>query len=142
MTTQTQMADGRTGGAPGETVLEVRNLTKHFPVGSPLQPKYVHALNDASFTIGRGQVVALVGESGSGKSTTARVITRLIEPTRGEILLDGRDVLKTEPRRASQRFRKAVQMIFQDPFGSLNPVQTIGEHIELPLRLHKMASGN
>src|SRR3954462_2988822 len=67
MTTRTQTAGGRTGGAHGETVLEVRNLTKHFPVGSVLQPKQVHALNDASFTIGRGEVVALVGESGSGK---------------------------------------------------------------------------
>src|SRR3982751_6605733 len=139
MTTQIEAAGGRSSGSHGETVLEVRNLTKHFPVGNPLKPKHVHALNDASFTIGRGEVVALVGESGSGKSTTARVITRLIEPTRGEILLHGQNVLKTEPRRASRSFRKAVQMIFQDPFGSLNPVQTIGEHIELPLRLHKIA---
>ena len=140
MTIQTEAA-GRRGSGSSETVLEVRNLTKHFAVGNPLQPKYVHALNDASFTIERGQVVALVGESGSGKSTTARLITRLVEPTRGQILLHGRNVLETERRKASRNFRKAVQMIFQDPFASLNPVQTIGDHIELPLKLHKMAKG-
>src|SRR5512136_1535964 len=124
-----------------DVILEIRHLTKHFPIGNALRLKHVHALNDASFTISRGEVVALVGESGSGKSTTARLITRLIEPTRGEILLHGRNVLKTEPRRASLSYRKAVQMIFQDPFGSLNPVQPIGEQVELPIKLHKMARG-
>src|SRR4051812_29950403 len=113
MTTQIEAAGGRSNGSSSETVLEVRNLTKHFPVGNPLQPKHVHALNDASFTIGRGQVVALVGESGSGKSTTARVITRLVEPTRGQILLHGCNVLESERGHASRSFRKAVQMIFQ-----------------------------
>ena len=79
-----------------EVVLEVRNLTKYFPIGHASRSKHVHALTDASFTIHRGEMVALVGESGSGKSTTARLITRLIEPTRGEILLHGQDVLKQE----------------------------------------------
>jgi peptide/nickel transport system ATP-binding protein len=139
MTMQTETADRDTSSASSEIVLEVRNLTKHFAVGRSLRPKYLHALSDASFTIARGQVVALVGESGSGKSTTARLIARLEEPTRGEILLYGRNVLKSERRGASLSYRKAVQMIFQDPFASLNPVQTIAEHIELPLRLHKMA---
>ncbi len=123
--------------APGEVVLEVRNLTKRYPVGNPLNPQYVHALTDASFTIRRREVVALVGESGSGKSTTARVITRLTPPTSGEILLHGRDVLKTEPRRASLSYRKSVQMIFQDPFGSLNPVHTIGHAIGRFVVIHK-----
>jgi peptide/nickel transport system ATP-binding protein len=141
MNTQTTISS-RTDEQPGgELVLEVRGLTKHFQVGSMFKPKYVHALNNASFSIRRGQVVALVGESGSGKSTTARLITRLIEPTRGEILLHGQDVLKTEPRGASLAYRKAVQMIFQDPFGSLNPVQAVGEQVEMPLRIHKMAQG-
>src|SRR5436309_8472451 len=116
-----------------EVVLDVRNLTKHFPVGTPFRPRHVHALNDASFTIARRQVVALVGESGSGKSTTARLIARLMPPTRGQILLHGQDVLKTEPRRGSLAYRKAVQMIFQDPFGSLNPVKTIRHAIERPI---------
>ena len=82
----------------------MRHLTKRFPVGSTLQPKHVHALTDASFAIRRGEVVALVGESGSGKSTTARLITRLMPPTGGEILLHGQDVLKTERGGASLRF--------------------------------------
>src|SRR5262245_10564283 len=102
----TQSVEPRTAqhSAPGtqdDVVLEVRNLTKRFPVGNPLRPRHVHALTDASFTISRRQVVALVGESGSGKSTTARLIARLIPPTSGEILLHGQNVLKTEPRKAS-----------------------------------------
>lgn len=120
-----------------EIVLEVRNLTKRFRIGNPFQPKYVHALNEASFTITHRQIVALVGESGSGKSTTARLIARLIQPTSGQILLHGRDVLKTEPQRASLSYRKAVQMIFQDPFGSLNPLHNIYHHIERPLLIHR-----
>jgi peptide/nickel transport system ATP-binding protein len=122
-------------------VLDVRALTKHFSVGGWLRPKHVHALNQASFTIERGQVVALVGESGSGKSTTARLLARLMPPTAGEIFFDGKDVLKTEPGKASLEYRRQVQMIFQDPFGSLNPVHTIGHHLERPLQIHKSVSG-
>ena len=125
--------------AAEEPVLEVRHLTKHFAVGNALRPRHVHALNDVSFKLGRGQVVALVGESGSGKSTTARLIARLMPPTSGQIVFKGQDVLKTEPRKASLGYRSDVQMIFQDPFGSLNPVQTIGYHIERPLLIHKQA---
>src|SRR4051794_27980005 len=134
MTPQTAVRNGSgAGGAAGEVVLEVRNLSKRFPVGTPLQPRFVHALTDASFTIARREVVALVGESGSGKSTTARLIARLTPPTSGEILLHGRDVLKDEPRKASLGYRKSVQMIFQDPFGSMNPVHTIGHAIGRPI---------
>ena len=122
-------------------VMDVRNLTKHFPVGSAFRPKYVHALNEATFTIRRGQVIAVVGESGSGKSTTARLLARLIPPTKGEIIFKGNDILKSEPRKASLAYRRQVQMIFQDPFGSLNPVQTIGNHLERPLLIHKKVSG-
>jgi peptide/nickel transport system ATP-binding protein len=99
--------------------------------------KHVHALNNGSFVIRRGEIVALVGESGSGKSTTARLITRLIEPTHGEILLHGQNMLKDESHGASLAYRKAIQMIFQDPYGSLNPARTIGFHIERPIRIHK-----
>src|SRR5689334_20223467 len=97
-------------GTKDDVVLDVRHLTKRFPVGTPFRPQFVHALTDASFTIARREVVALVGESGSGKSTTARLITRLFEPSSGEIWLHGRDVLKTEPRKASLSYRKSVQM--------------------------------
>jgi peptide/nickel transport system ATP-binding protein len=124
-----------------DVVLEVRHLTKRFPIGNALRPKQVHALNDVSFAIKRGKVIALVGESGSGKSTTARLIARLMPPTKGEIIFKGRDVLKTEPFRASLKYRSDVQMIFQDPFGSLNPVHTVGYHIQRPLLIHKIAKG-
>ena len=122
-----------------KTVLDVRGLTKHFPVGGMLHRHHVHALNQASFTVDQGQVVALVGESGSGKSTTARLLARLMPPTAGEILFDGQDMLKTEPGRPSLAYRRQVQMIFQDPFGSLNPVHTIGHHLERPLQIHHVA---
>jgi peptide/nickel transport system ATP-binding protein len=118
-------------------VLAVRHLTKYFSVGGVSKPKHVHALEDASFELRPGQIIALVGESGSGKSTTARLIARLLPPTTGEIVLHDQDVLKTEPRRVSLSYRGRVQMIFQDPFGSLNGVKTIGYHLERPLLLHQ-----
>jgi peptide/nickel transport system ATP-binding protein len=121
------------------TLLEVRHLSKHFSSGGLFRHHQLHALEDVSFTIERGQVVALVGESGSGKSTAARLIARLMPPTSGAILLNGRDVLRDEPRQASLAYRGAVQMIFQDPFGSLNPVHTIGHHLERPLLIHHKA---
>lgn len=123
-------------------ILDVRELTKHFPVGTMLSPKSVHALNGVSFSIKRGQVVSLVGESGSGKSTTARLIARLVEPTSGEIIFYDEDVLQTEPRKASLDYRRKVQMIFQDPFGSLNPTHRISHHIKRPLLIHKIVPKN
>jgi peptide/nickel transport system ATP-binding protein len=131
-------------GANGQhdtPLLEVRGLSKRFPVGGWFSRSQVHALEDASFTLDRGRVTALVGESGSGKSTTARLVARLIEPTAGEIVLKGQDVLKSEPRSASLAYRADVQMIFQDPFASLNPVHTIGYHLERPLQVHAKAQG-
>ena len=122
-------------------LLEVRALTKRFPIGSVLQPRQVHAVEDVSFTVLPGQVVALVGESGSGKTTTIRMIARIIPATRGEILFKGADILKTEPRRASLAYRRLVQLIFQDPFASLNPVHTIEHHLARPLLIHKKVAG-
>jgi peptide/nickel transport system ATP-binding protein len=123
-----------------KTIMDVRGLTKHFPVGGMMGRHEVHALNQASFTLDQGQVVALVGESGSGKSTTARLLVRLMAPTAGEIFFDGKDILKTEPGGPSLSYCRQVQMIFQDPFGSLNPVHTIGHHLERPLKIHHVAS--
>jgi len=120
-------------------VLEARRLTKYFPAGGFFQTRHVHALEDASITLRRGQIIALVGESGSGKSTTARLIARLMPPTGGEIIFGGQDVLKTEPRQASLAFRSQVQMIFQDPFGSLNSAHTVGHHLSRPLEIHQRA---
>jgi len=93
-----------------------------------------------SFEVDRGEAVALVGESGSGKSTLARLVLRLDAPDSGEILLDGENVLAREPRRASLGYRGRVQMVFQDPFGSLNPIHSVAYHLERPLRRHHRAA--
>lgn len=127
---------------PPRTLLELRHLSKQFPVGNPLKTRYVHAVEDVSFEVERGQVVAVVGESGSGKSTTIRLVARLISATSGEIYFHGEDVLRKEPKQASLAYRRQVQMIFQDPFSSLNPVYTIEHHLARPLLIHKAVSNS
>jgi len=124
-----------------QPIIDVRHLTKHFPVGGFVSKQSVHALEDVSFSIPQGEVVALVGESGSGKSTTARLLARLIAPTSGEIVYEGKDILTAEPRGASLSYRSEVQMVFQDPFGSLNPVHPIRYHLERPLKIHRKTRG-
>jgi peptide/nickel transport system ATP-binding protein len=118
-------------------LLDVRHLTKHFQIGNVYNIRQVHALDDASFTVNHSQVVTIVGESGSGKSTTIRLIARLIPVTKGEILFHGKDVLKEEKSHASLAYRRKVQMIFQDPFSSLNAAHTIEHHLARPLIIHK-----
>jgi peptide/nickel transport system ATP-binding protein len=122
-------------------ILDVRGITKYFPVGVFNRSRVVHAVEDISFTVKRGQVVALVGESGSGKTTTIRMVARLIPVTRGQIFFKGDNILENEPRQASLVYRRKVQLIFQDPFASLNAVHTIEHHLARPLILHKKASG-
>jgi peptide/nickel transport system ATP-binding protein len=117
--------------------LEVRGLSKQFRIGGMLAAKRLHAVRDVTFSISRGEILALVGESGSGKSTTARMIARLLTPGSGEILLSGVDQLRKEPRRPTDAYRRRVQMVFQDPFSSLNPVHSIRHHLERPLQLHQ-----
>jgi peptide/nickel transport system ATP-binding protein len=129
------------GIADEPTLLEVRHVSKQFDVGGMFSKKKLHALTDVSFDLARGEIVALVGESGSGKSTVARVVARLIKPDAGEVIFKGVDVIAKESRGASLDYRGDVQMIFKNPFGSLNPVQTIGHHLERPLRIHKKARG-
>ncbi|MGB0592246.1 MAG: ABC transporter ATP-binding protein [Myxococcota bacterium] len=122
-------------------LLRVSGLRKSFASGGALggSAKH-HVLRDVSFSIQPGEVVALVGESGSGKSTIARLIARLYAPDAGELLWRGHDVLKQEPRGASLAYRRDVQMVFQDPFGSLNPVHTVSYHLERPLLRHGLAT--
>jgi peptide/nickel transport system ATP-binding protein len=131
----------------GEVVLEVDGLSKHFPVrrkGRELltrKARSVHAVDDVSFTLRRGHVTAMVGESGSGKSTVARLLAQLHHPTSGQIRLHGQPV----NARGGRRFRayvRRVQMIFQDPFGSLNPVHTVRYHLTRSLRIHGNVNGN
>ena len=118
--------------------LEVRNLTKRFPVGTALRRSSVHAVDDVSFELRPGTITALVGESGSGKTTVARLLARLYDPTAGAVLFEGSDVARVRRRRDVLRYRSRVQIIFQDPFGSLNPVKTIRHHVARPLRIHRV----
>jgi len=113
--------------------LEVRNLSTWFEIQKGWRSERLHAVSDVSFTLNRGEIVALVGESGSGKSTIGRLILRLERATGGTILLDGQDMLTTERRGASRGYRRRVQMIFQDPFGSLNNIHTVLHHLARPL---------
>jgi peptide/nickel transport system ATP-binding protein len=119
--------------------LEVRGLSKEFAVGGGLFARErVHAVDDVSFTLKPGRVTALVGESGSGKSTVAKLLLRLYDPTSGSVLIDGRDIAGEHSRKNILRYRSRVQMIFQDPFDSLNPVKTIHHHLARPLSVHKI----
>jgi peptide/nickel transport system ATP-binding protein len=116
--------------------LEVRGLGKSFPIGGLFAGGSVRALHGVDLTIGRGEIVALVGESGSGKSTLARCVARLEKPSSGAILLDGVDVLKRDRFQASRAFRSQLQMVFQDPFGSLNPAHRIEHFLRRSLVIH------
>lgn len=128
--------------APSQArLLEVRGLTQEFRGGGVFGASITkRVLNEVSFTVDRGETVALVGQSGSGKSTVARALLRLVAPRAGQILLEGEDVLASEPKAASLRYRGRVQMIFQDPFASLNPVHTVLHHLERPLLRHGRAT--
>ncbi|WP_326999777.1 ABC transporter ATP-binding protein [Dactylosporangium sp. NBC_01737] len=125
----------------GEVVLEAVGLTKHFPVRRRLSDLFsgtkaaVHAVDDVNLTLRRGRVTALVGESGSGKSTVARLLAQLYPRTGGDILLHGTST-KVHGGRRFRTYVKRVQLIFQDPFGSLNPVHTVRYHLTRSLRIH------
>jgi len=123
-------------------VLAARGLTKHFTIAGSLLPwkqrKVLHAVDDVDLDLWAGHVTALVGESGSGKSTVARLLAQLYVPTTGSVLFKGQNVAKHGRLRGKRYYRSQVQMIFQDPFSSLNPVKRIQHHIERPLRIHKV----
>tara|TARA_S200000501_G_scaffold81790_1_gene73842 strand:+ start:71192 stop:72844 length:1653 start_codon:yes stop_codon:yes gene_type:complete len=121
-------------------LLELKNVTKHFPVSGFLNQRAITAVRDVSFKIHSGQILALVGESGSGKSTIAKLINRLIRPTFGDILLNGENTSVLRDRHVSLDYRKQIQMVFQDPFGSLNPIHTVYHHLERPLLRHHIIS--
>ncbi|MFC8731384.1 ABC transporter ATP-binding protein [Luteimicrobium sp. NPDC057192] len=134
---------GPDGGAPtadrtgrDDVVLEAVGLTKHFPLRGIRAKGAVHAVDGIDVALRSGQVVALVGESGSGKSTVARVLARLYPQTEGRILLHGEDVTAKRGR-AFRRYARRVQMIFQDPFASLNPIHTVRYTLTRSLRIHK-----
>jgi peptide/nickel transport system ATP-binding protein len=130
-----------TGTTETTPVLEVRGLTKSYRVRRGLRIERVPVLHDVSFQLARGEIVALVGESGSGKSTVARILARLVTPSGGSVRLDGVDVRAGE-RRPTLDYRRRVQMVFQDPYGSLNPAHTVEHHLRRPLELHRRGSGS
>ncbi|MCX4479138.1 dipeptide ABC transporter ATP-binding protein [Streptomyces cellulosae] len=126
-------------GASTEALLKVEGLTKHFPIygGFPIKRKVgaVQAVDNVDLTVGVGESVGLVGESGCGKSTTGRLITRLLEPTGGKIEYAGQDITHANRKKLAP-VRSEIQMIFQDPYSSLNPRQTVGTIIKSPMEVN------
>ncbi|MBV7507059.1 ATP-binding cassette domain-containing protein [Bacillus sp. sid0103] len=127
-----------------EKLIEVKNLKKYFPLKTSMFSKskpVVKAVDDVSFHIYKGETFGLVGESGCGKSTLGRTLNRLYDPTEGEILFDGKDIAKLKSKELHP-YRKRMQMIFQDPYSSLNPYMNVEEIIDEPLEIHTSLSKN
>ncbi len=130
------------------SLLEVSDLIKHFPVSAnPLAAlwpaatrRVVHAVDGVSFAIEPGETLGLVGESGCGKTTTGRLVLRAIEPTSGRIVFEGQDITALPPSQLLP-FRRKVQIVFQDPYSSLNPRMTVGRMLAEPIRVHRIAAG-
>ena len=123
-----------------QPILEVQNLSKSFHDSGIFNPRSIDVVKNVSFQVFPGEIIGLVGESGSGKSTIAKLITRLIRPTAGDIFLKGSNKKVSEARRVPLEYRKQVQMVFQDPFGSLNSVHTVYHHLARPLLRHQLIS--
>jgi oligopeptide transport system ATP-binding protein len=127
-----------------ETLLEVKHLTKHFPItrGILIQKQVgaVQAVNDISFSVKKGETLGLVGESGCGKSTTGRMLLRLLEPTSGSVIFEGRDIYALN-KKDMRDLRRDMQIIFQNPYASLDPRMTVGDSIAEPLRVHATHKG-
>ncbi len=137
------MVETQNGSQTGDVLLEVNNLKMYFPVtsGILLQRKVadVKAVDDVSFLIRKGETLGLVGESGCGKTTTGRAILQLYKPTAGDVVFEGQ-ILNNLSSGAMRAMRRKMQIIFQDPYGSLNPRMTCGDIVGEPLKVHKMTS--
>jgi oligopeptide transport system ATP-binding protein len=131
------------GGARGELLLSVKNLKKYFPIKEGVlidrTVDYVKAVDDVSFDIRTGETLGLVGESGSGKSTTGFCVLQLLKPTSGSVLFDGKE-LTTMSKRDMRAIRREIQIVFQDPYASLNPRMTVGDIVSEPLLIHSVGS--
>jgi len=132
--TATEPEAAKTATTP---LVSVDDLSKQFAIGDGTK---VHAVEHVSLHVDRGETLAVVGESGCGKSTLAHLIIRLLDPTSGQVHLDGADITDLDPR-AMRPHRRKMQIIFQDPFASLDPRRTVGRAVAEPLRVHKIASG-
>ncbi len=122
----------------GDVLLSVKNLKKYFPITGGIMSRVVgnvRAVDGVSFDIARGETLGLVGESGCGKTTTGRAVLRLIEPTAGRVEFEGKNIMEFSPK-AMRAVRRQMQIIFQDPFGSLNPRMSVGQIIQEPLVIH------
>jgi oligopeptide transport system ATP-binding protein len=117
--------------------LQVDNLKKYFTVG---KRRVLKAVDDVTFSVSKGEVLGIVGESGCGKTTVGRTVSRLYEPTAGKIIFDGQDITKM-PEKDLLWFRRKLQMVFQDPYASLDPRMTVGEIIAEPMDIHGLAAG-
>ncbi|MGH3760042.1 ABC transporter ATP-binding protein [Actinophytocola sp.] len=140
MTAEPDQATPTAGSDPGDELLSVSGLRKHFPVRRGLLQRKVaavQAVDGLDFSVRRGETLSLVGESGCGKTTTGRLITRLLEPTDGKIVFDGHDISHISTGRM-RPLRRDVQMIFQDPYSSLNPRHTVGTIVGAPFKLQKV----
>ena len=128
----------RSATSAGEVILKVENIVKRYTLSTGLfgAAKYVHAVNDISFQVNRGETVGIVGESGSGKSSVARILLRLNEPTSGRALYKGDDIFRMNGQELL-KLRRKVQMVFQDPYGSMNPRMDVRSIISEPLRIHR-----
>ncbi|HXW59834.1 MAG TPA: ATP-binding cassette domain-containing protein [Solirubrobacteraceae bacterium] len=130
--------------SPGQPLMQVRELVKHFPITRGIvfrrQLGAVRAVDGVSFDVLRGETLGIVGESGSGKTTTARLMNRLLQATSGEVRFEGQDITRLRGA-ALKAVRRRMQMVFQDPYSSLNPRRTIGAVIGEPLVIHGLAAG-
>jgi peptide/nickel transport system ATP-binding protein len=143
MTTETNQVNETAANTGDQPLLDVQNLKKYFPIRGGVLSRVVgnvKAVEDVSFTVNPGEVVGLVGESGSGKTTAGRSILRLIEPTSGSVKFDGVDVTQLN-KQTMREYRKKMQIIFQDPFASLNPRMSVGDIIGEALQIHNLAQG-
>ena len=130
-------------GSSSDNLVELEHVTKHFAVRQGVFARgksVVHAVEDVSFSVRRGETLGIVGESGCGKSTTARLMLRLLDLTSGTVKFDGRDISKLSQRQL-RPLRREMQMIFQDPYSSLNPRKTVGQIIEAPFKIHGVKGG-
>jgi oligopeptide/dipeptide ABC transporter ATP-binding protein len=143
-TTRTDTAAAGPPARPGEPLIEVRDLVKHFPLTSGIifrkQVGAVRAVDGISFDVLRGETLGVVGESGCGKSTTARLLVRLLDVTAGSIKFDGREIAGMKGAEL-KAMRREMQMIFQDPYASLNPRKTVGTIIAEPFAIHRLKTG-